>query len=216
MQRIFKAISERPTNPAFDSILTEQRQRPYVRRYDSDDAEEQDAVVGSIKGQVSETPGMSTSMNFEKNGMNKNTKGRLRGRIVQKDRQSDRDASVTGEKSEEDDRDLDLTLQQGIVSAAKGPFEDSDADRGDGSRRPAEQLNALSGPVHEKLHVMEPKVVGTTMRIEVNNVVSSMIAAVEKKPHFSNQAKRAILENSGESGYLESKKRLRLDDATHL
>lgn len=195
MQRIFKAISERPTNPAFDTILTEQRQRPYVRRNDNAvDAEEQDMIGGGIKGQVAETTDTSALANQEKNGTGKNAKGRMRGRIIHKDRNSDRDAA-TEEKSEGDDREQDSAQRQMTGSGANVP-----------ARVPSD-----AGQVF-----LDPKAAGATMRIEVNDVVSSMIATVEQRPYTTHQAKRGLLDSGKDTSILESKKRARVDYGDHL
>ena len=166
-----------------------------MRRIDeSADADDQGSAIGGNKGQVTDLSDMSTFANQEKNGMSKNMKGRMRGRIIQKDRQSERHTVAAEDKIEEVDREQDSTQRRVIGSA----------DQGNTSI-----LSDANGIFFDS------KVVGTTTPTEVNDVVSSMIATVEQRPDLSHLAKRGS-HYGGDASFLESKKRARVDNGDHL
>lgn len=209
MQRIFKGLIERPTNPAFDTILTEQRQRPYVRKFGivNSDTADQDTFVDFRKSRA-----LSPSLVSKgRNGGMKTGKRRGRGRWIQRDRGVEHDDVLDSEdKSDDEDKELELGIESNLVDAIQRRLPISPIHVDSSS-------NKSEGIDHEtQVQFLEPRAARTSISVEVNNVMSSMLMNIEQNQKSLQNMRKRPPDVNVDSSSSESKKKIRVNDVSHL
>ena len=209
MQRIFKGLTERPTNPAFDTILTEQRQRPYVRKFEivNSDTGDQDTFVDLRKSRA-----LSPSLVSKgRNGGMKTGKRRGRGRWIQRDRGVEHDDVLDSEdKSDDEDKELELGIESNLVDAIQRRLPISPIHVDSSS-------NKSEGIDHEtQVQFLEPRAARTSISVEVNNVMSSMLMNIEQNQKSLQNMRKRPPDVNVDSSSSESKKKIRVNDVSHL